>query len=208
MTSESGNGDGPKKVPVWSLSIRLFHWFLVLSVSIGWYLGYFRDFSNINWHFYLGYVVGGLLLVRVLLGIAGKTTERFSSLLWSPTATLRYAATITQRNPSRFWGHSPLGSLSVIALLLSLCVQVITGLFAEDDALFSSGPLSSYLSGSMTVKMTAVHYYNSRVLIALVGLHLLAIAFYLLWKRENLTGAMVTGRKFVDERTQKPSGRG
>jgi hypothetical protein len=33
------------------------------------------------------------------------------------------------------------------------------------------------------------------VLLGFIGLHLLAIAFYLLVKRENLVGPMITGRR-------------
>lgn len=182
---------------VWDMPVRLFHWALAICVGVSWYLGYFRSFDTIDWHFYLGYGIGALVVFRLIWGVVGPGTARLSSLFWSPRTIARYAATMTRRSPSGFRGHSPLGSLSVIALLVSLIVQVITGLCAEDDALFSSGPLAGYVSSETVLSLTSVHYYNSRILIGLIGLHVLAILFYLVWKRENLVVAMVTGRKDV-----------
>ena len=85
----------------------------------------------------------------------------------------------------------------MLAMLLSLAVQVTTGLFAEDDGLFASGPLAEYVSSSTILQMNAIHHYNSRILLALIGLHVFAGVFYLIWKRENIIGAMITGKKLV-----------
>ncbi|MGI9408419.1 MAG: cytochrome b/b6 domain-containing protein [Hyphomicrobiaceae bacterium] len=187
----------PGRERIWDLPLRLFHWALAACVITGWYLGYFRTFATIGWHFWLGYTVCGLLAFRILWGLFGPRPARFSSLVWPPRATLTYAATMIGRTPSHFPGHSPLGSLSVIAMLIALVVQVLTGLCAEDDALFSTGPLAGYLSPSTIVTLTAIHHINARIILALVGLHLFAIVWYLVWKRENLITAMITGWKTV-----------
>jgi len=195
--------DAPQPVPdlkrarVWDLPIRLFHWALALCVIVGWYLGYYRSFTTIGWHFYIGYAVGGLLLFRVIWGFIGPRPARFAALFWHPADVWRYARGLASRKPSGAAGHSPIGSVSVLAMLVVLAVQVVTGLCAEDDALFSSGPLAGYLSPSTIVTMTAIHYYNSKLVLALVGLHVLAIAWYLFWKRENLVVAMISGWKCV-----------
>ena len=39
------------------------------------------------------------------------------------------------------------------------------------------------------------HELAFRVLQGLIGLHLAAIAFYAVWKRENLVGPMITGAR-------------
>ena len=188
-----------KTEPVWDLPVRLFHWALVAAIATGWSLGYWRSFSNIGWHFYVGYAVGGLLVFRLLWGFIGNSAARLSALFWSPRATLNYVAQLPQRKPSGVRGHSPIGSLSVMALIASIATQVVTGLGSEDDGLFASGPLAEYLSPSMVLRMTEIHYYNSRILLGLIAMHLLAIVFYHVWKRENLVTAMITGRKAVKE---------
>lgn len=182
---------------VWDLPTRLFHWSLVASVSTGWALGEFRTFSTVNYHFYLGYTTAGLIAFRLVWGFIGPPPARLSALFPNPTEVMRYLADLKNREPSALAGHSPLGSLAVLAILASLMVQVSTGLFAEDDSLFSEGPLS-YLVSEKTVQFcNAIHDLNSKVLLGLVVLHVAALVFYLIWKRENLIHPMITGRKMV-----------
>lgn len=182
---------------VWDVPTRLFHWVLVLCVAAAWYIGDNRDFSNIEYHFYLGYTIGGLIVFRLLWGLVGPKPVRLVSLFHGPVSVVRYLATVFRREPSGTAGHNPIGSWSVIALLVSLSVQVTTGLFAEDDGLFASGPLAAYVSSSTILEMNSIHFYNSRILLVLIGLHVFAGLFYLVWKRENLIGAMFTGKKLV-----------
>lgn len=182
---------------VWDVPTRLFHWALVICVCAAWYIGDNRDFSNINYHFYLGYTIGGLIVFRLLWGLVGPAPVRLSKLFFGPVSVFRYLSTVFKREPSGTAGHNPIGSWSVLAMLVSLAVQVVTGLFAEDDGLFASGPLAGYVSSSTILQMNEIHHYNSRILLALVGLHVFAGLFYLIWKRENLIGAMFTGKKLV-----------
>ncbi len=184
-------------VCVWDVPTRLFHWLLAVCVCVAWYIGDNRSFGNIGWHFYLGYIVGGLLVFRIVWGLVGPRPVRLASLFHGPGRVLGYLRTVPRREPSGTRGHNPIGSWSVLAMLVSLIVQVVTGLFAYDDGLFDGGPLSSYVSQSMILQMNAIHGTNAKILLALVGLHVAAALFYLIWKRENLIGAMITGRKLV-----------
>jgi len=113
---------------------------------------------------------------------------------------LAYAATLTKRKPSGVEGHNPIGALSVLAMIAALIVQIVTGLFSEDDGLFSEGPLSEYISDSTVLTMTSIHHYTSRVILGLIALHIAAILFYWIWKRENLIRPMISGWKWVKKR--------
>ena len=84
---------------------------------------------------------------------------------------------------------------------LALTAQVVTGLFSEDDGLFFSGPLASEVSSGTVGMMTGYHNFFAKVVLVLVALHVAAILFYLVWKRENLVTPMLNGRKWVRERT-------
>lgn len=196
-----------KERKVWSLPTRLFHWALAGTVLTGLYLGEFREFSTIQLHFYFGYATGGLLVFRLLWGLFGPAEARFSHLVPSPRSLVSYLKHVLARRPSGVAGHNPLGALSVLAMLAALAVQVMTGLGSEDDGLFSSGPLVPYLDSGTVLKMTAIHYWSSRVVMALVVLHLVAILFYRVWKRDDLVTAMVTGRKKVRETDVAPNER-
>ncbi len=182
---------------VWDVPTRLFHWALVGTVLTGLYLGEFRDFSTIQLHFYFGYATGGLLVFRLIWGVIGPAHARLSTLLPSPGALLGYIGGMFRRRPSAVAGHNPVGALSVLAMLVALSVQVVTGLCSEDDGLFSQGPLAGYLDSATVLTMTALHHWSSRVVMALIALHLAAILFYRIWKHEDLVTAMVTGWKTV-----------
>ncbi len=186
-----------REARVWDLPTRAFHWLLVVSVVAGWLLGENLSFSNIQWHFYFGYMTGGLLLFRLIWGVFGPKPVTFRALIFSPTEIFSYLRRIGKRKPSGIAGHNPLGALSVIALLGTLMVQVMTGLFAASDDLFSSGPLSGLIDSSLVGIVNSIHEINSKILLALVITHIAAIVFYWLWKHENLVRPMITGRKLV-----------
>jgi cytochrome b len=106
-----------------------------------------------------------------------------------------YAKTLFSRKSGEYAGHNPTGSLAVFAMLALVAVQVTTGLFATDADEFVRGPLNGLVSSNTAYAITDVHYANINFLLALIGLHIVAIIFYLLFKRENLITPMVTGEK-------------
>lgn len=190
-----------EKARVWDVPTRVFHWVLVLTVSTGWWLGDNLSFENIQWHFYLGYATGCLVVFRVLWGFVGPRPSRFSALFFSPADVVRYALNAGKRKPSGVAGHNPIGALSVLAVLATLIVQVGTGLLSESDDFFTSGPLAEYVDTSVRQTANAVHEISAIVLLVLVAIHVSAILFYLFWKRENLIVPMLTGLKLIRKDT-------
>ena len=155
------------------------------------------EFDTIDWHFYVGYVVLSLIVFRVVWGVTGPVSARFSRLISSPRESLQYVQGVGTRQASGSPGHNPIGGLSVIAMLVSITFQAITGLFIESDDFFESAPLAGYVSDDTIGLLTSWHHLNAKVLLVLVALHLFAILFYLLWKKENLIKPMITGWKWV-----------
>ncbi len=188
---------------VWDPVTRLWHWVLALIVIINWAIGEFMSFDTIAWHFYLGYVVLGLLAFRVFWGFIGPRPVRWKSLLVRPGEILSYLTKILNRQPSGTPGHNPAGSLSVLALLMVLMGQAVSGLFIESDDFFESAPLVSYVSEAVVNLFTWLHHSFAEVLFVLVVLHLAAIVFYRLWKSENLVKPMITGWKWVRVETSE-----
>ena len=203
MTSAPKNSDPAPEghafetARVWDIPTRVFHWALVATVTAGWLIGENMTFTNIEWHFYLGYATGGLVVFRLFWGLVGPKPAKLSALVPSPKSAINYLKNITKRTPSGVHGHNPLGALSILALLGSLAVMVTTGLFSESEDLFAKAPLAHLVDKSMIQTANAVHEIFAKVLLALVGLHVAALLYYLLWKRENLIRAMVTGMKLV-----------
>ena len=192
--------EGYRREAVWDPVTRAWHWLIAASVITGWALGEFRTFSIMQWHIYLGYVTGGLLVFRYAWGWAGPSPVRHRTLFASLRGIPAYVRRVGRRQPSGVPGHNPIGALSVIAMVLALTVQVVTGLFSEDDALFYSGPLASEVSSEVVSTMTAYHNYSAKAVLVLVALHVAAIAFYFVWKRENLVTPMLNGWKWVRNR--------
>ena len=177
---------------IWDLPTRLFHWLLVvciagavICVNIG---GYWMQ-----WHAYFGYAVLSLVLFRVLWGFIGAVHSRFITFVPSPQ---RLIAFLSGKQGGGL-GHSPLGSLSVIALLLVVGIQAGTGLFTDDDIAFQ-GPLAKYVPNATVSLLGSIHELNSNILFGLIGLHLLAIAYYQWVKRTSIVMPMIQGDKEVD----------
>jgi cytochrome b len=182
---------------VWDPVTRLWHWFLALIVITNWGFGEFMSFDTIEWHFYLGYSLLGLLAFRILWGFFGPQPVCWKSLLPAPGDVVAYLRGVLHREPSGTPGHNPIGSLSVFALLIALMGQGVSGLFIESDDFFESGPLVAYVSEAVVNRMTWIHHLSAKVLLVLVILHLAAIVFYRIWKRENLVKPMINGWKWV-----------
>jgi cytochrome b len=91
-------------------------------------------------------------------------------------------------------GHNPNGALSVLVMLAALLLQAVTGFFANDE-IVSAGPFYGLIAPATSNRITALHEANSYVVLALVGLHLLAVAWYGWVAGRPLVRAMITGRK-------------
>ncbi|WP_415402164.1 cytochrome b/b6 domain-containing protein [Tateyamaria sp. SN3-11] len=194
-----------EKKRVWDFPTRAFHWALVATVCVGWYLGEYRSFSTIALHFYFGYAVGALLVFRIIWGFMGAPASRWHALSLRPRQVLGYARTLPTRSPSSYDGHNPLGALAVVTMILVLAGLVSTGLFAEDDTMWAEGPFANWLPSDWTVTVTAYHSYFSRAVLVLVLIHVAAVLFYWIWKNENLIKPMITGWKSVRTSSSTPN---
>lgn len=191
---------GPPR-PLWDVPTRVVHWSLVVLLLVSW----FSAGENMQLHRWSGYAIVGLLVFRLWWGVAGGSTARFAHFLRGPAATLAYTRTLGARSPSDGAGHNPLGAWSVLAMLAVMLVQVGLGLFASDLDGLESGPLSHLVSFEASRAAAELHETVFRVLQALVALHIAAIGFYWVWKRQNLIGAMVTGKRPFQGEALRPA---
>jgi cytochrome b len=184
--------DHHQPVRVWDLPTRLFHWLLALAVTGAVVTA---KMGVMTWHFRLGYVIGGLLVFRLVWGLVGGRWSRFHRFVYGPGALLRHLRGRPRPGEHLDVGHSPTGALSVFALLALLAVQVGTGLVADDE-IAHQGPLNRFASSDTVVSATGWHHgWGQWLLLGLIGLHVAAIVFYLVAKRSNLVGPMWHGDK-------------
>lgn len=190
--SASSLASNTTAVRVWDLPTRLFHWALVLcfvaafiTVKVGG--------NAMLWHQRCGYAIGALLLFRLLWGVVGGYWSRFGQLALGPQRVLGYVG--GKPHAQDDVGHSPTGAWAVLAMLLLLALQVTSGLMSDDEIAFA-GPLSRFLSGAVVGQATYFHaHIGQYALLGLIGLHLAAVAFYILRLKKSVVRPMVCGDK-------------
>jgi len=181
-----------KIIRVWDLPVRVFHWLLVLCI-IGSLISVNLGGNAIEWHAYFGYSVLTLLIFRITWGFVGSTHACFASFFPNREKILNYL----QGNAPRVLGHNPIGALSVFALLFTLSVQVITGLFVDDEIAFQ-GPLAKYVPNWVASFLSEIHEGNQVVIYTLIAIHIAAIIYYKKFKGEDLIKPMISGDKEID----------
>jgi len=182
------------KLRVWDLPTRVFHGALALSV-LGLIVTGQTGGDAMAWHFRLGYAVFTLLLFRLCWGIVGGHWSRWRNLPLSWRSLMAYRQGLL--DPMLTTGHNPAGSWSVLAMLCWLALQVGTGLISDDD-IANAGPLAALVSGSFVSAATAWHKgLGKGILMGLVLLHVGAVVWHKLRKRQALTAAMLHGDKTV-----------
>ena len=184
-----------KTIRIWDLPVRLFHWALVVLLAVS----YLSGKAGGDWmklHFWSGYTILTLVLFRIAWGFVGSTTARFSHFVKGPAACLAYMKGLLLGRRTFEIGHNPVGGAMVVVLLFAVLAQAAAGLFSADTDMGTvNGPLANLIADKWVDRLTHFHEFWVNVLLILVGLHVLAAVFYLVWKRQNLIGAMFTGHK-------------
>lgn len=181
-------------VRVWDTPTRLVHWLLIALVSFSWWSA---AHHHMDYHRYSGSALLGVLAFRIYWGFFGSSTARFAQFVRGPRSIWAY---LRSRETHSSPGHNPLGALSVILLLTLLLTQVALGLFSVDIDGLESGPLARFVSFEVGRACARLHGLGFHVLEYFIALHVAAIAFYALFKRENLVAPMITGRKIWPRR--------
>lgn len=201
---------------VWDFPTRVFHWGLVVAVSVSLVSA---KTDNMEIHVTSGSFVLGLLVFRLLWGVWGASTAQFHRFIPTPQRLFDYlfpskthSKLSKKKNTEEdidndtdvekvIIGHSPIGALSVIALLGVLIFQTMTGLVADDD-IYITGPLIDWVDGSTSSWATSLHLQTGDFLLALIALHIAAIVFYRIVKKMHLVTPMITGFLSAKESTK------
>jgi cytochrome b len=128
--------------------------------------------------------------------VVGSSTARFADFLRGPRAIAAYIGELRRgRTEHAVIGHNPLGGWSVAAMLGLLGLDLGLGLFAVDVDGDQPGPFAGLVSFDQGREIAHVHHWVFNTLLALIALHLAAILFYAVVRRDNLIGPMLTGAK-------------
>lgn len=181
-----------KQIKVWDPLVRLFHWTLVGAFGIAW----LTEDEWMDLHVTAGYIIMGLLLIRLLWGFIGTRHARFADFVTSPSTALNYLKQLSSFQAKRYIGHNPAGGLMIIALLFSLILASISGLAAY--GVEGYGPLAEWLH-SYGIRndelLEEVHEFFANLTLFLVLIHIAGVVVESLMHNENLVRAMFTGSK-------------
>ena len=178
---------------VWDLPVRVSHWMLVAAFA-GAYVTNALGVNYFRYHVWCGYAVIVLVLFRIVWGVVGTRHARFEAFVRGPRDTLRYVQSLLRGSEQRHAGHNPLGAWMLLALLLMMLTQAVTGLFG-DDQIFNLGPLYGYVTAETSSRLTSLHRRLFYWIAAAAAVHIFAVLVHVFVKRENLVIAMITGRK-------------
>jgi len=186
-----------KMIKVWDPLVRIFHWSLVSA----FFIAYFTEDDLLDLHVYAGYLIGGLLIFRLVWGFVGSRHARFTDFVKRPREVWAYLKSIIGQHPRRYLGHNPAGGAMVIALLSSLVLVTVSGiaLYGIEE---SSGPLAASLSGAGEFwedVVEGVHEFFANATLALVFFHVLGVLMASFQHKENLVKSMIDGRKPADD---------
>src|SRR6516225_6530286 len=203
----------PASILVWVPLVRFGHWALVAAFAVAYFSAEEEAGGTDLSHVWGGYVVGAIVVLRVLWGFVGPRHARFSDFVRSPIVALVYFRELLYGCARRYIGHSPAGGAMVIALLVCLAATVATGLIAYGEQ--GKGPLAAALitdanangneaghralaetGGERTESVIAeLHGLIANITVALVVMHIFGVTVASFVHKENLVLAMITGRK-------------
>ena len=158
---------------IWDLPTRLFHWLFAICLLGAYITG---EEEIMDWHARFGVTIFDLMVFRIIWGLVGPKAVRFSTLFGAISDLPAYIRSFPNSSHSKMRGHNPLGALSVLAFLIIALVMATTGLFNEDDVIFT-GPLY-YTAPELSGIAHNIHEIFQAPIIPLILLHLAAIIFH------------------------------
>ena len=199
----------PASTLVWDPVVRFGHWALVAAFAVAYLSAEEEAGGPDPLHVWGGYVVGVLVVLRVVWGFVGPRHARFSDFVRSPIVALVYFKDLLYGRARRYIGHSPAGGAMVIALLVCLAATVATGLIAYGEE--GKGPLAVVMvtdaneagsralaerrGGETESTIGELHGLMANITVALVVAHIFGVVVASVVHKENLVLAMITGRK-------------
>lgn len=187
---------GPRQIQVWDPLVRVFHWGVVAAFATAFLV----EDDLLGVHTWAGYLVLGLVAVRLVWGFIGTRHARFSDFVRGPGAVLGYLRNLTNPAAPRHLGHNPAGGAMVILLLILLTATGLSGL-ATLGAEEMAGPLAGLLADASPGTghwFEELHEVLANLTLGCIVLHVLGVLLSSLAHRENLVRAMFDGRKRAD----------
>ena len=145
-------------------------------------------FSYFYIHEISGITLFLLILFRIYWGFFGGFYSKFKNFNLNKNSLLNFF----KNKEKKYFGHNPLGSLSIFSIFLLILFLSLSGMFSSDD-IFYDGPfvkLAPQLVGFFTNIHNILHYFLYTLLI----LHLCAVSYYQFYLKEKIINQMIDGK--------------
>jgi cytochrome b len=150
----------------------------------------------LNYHSAVGYMVGILILFRIVWGFAGPKYSRFSDF---PIGISKIKAFFTDMKGSKSTsiGHNPGASVVMLAIILFTLMITVSGTLLLASK--GQGFFSSFNIGISSDSLKEIHEICVYIVIGLVVLHLLGnLVDFIFNKKAGTLQSMFTGYKNVE----------
>lgn len=175
----SAGRTSPRKILVWDAPVRVFHWLMVASFAGAWLTAESERWRMV--HVTLGYTMAGLVAFRILWGLVGTRHARFTNFVRGPAKIVNYVRSILRGNPDHYTGHNPAGAVAIVALLGLTIAITATGWATFNE-----------IGGKLIAEG---HEAAATFMLVLACVHIAGAILSSWLHRENLIGAMISGRK-------------
>jgi len=185
------------QIEVWDPLLRWFHWLLLLCFAVSWW----SEGRDIRVHIMSGSLMAGLLLFRLIWGVAGERHARFASFFPSITGIRQHIGELLAMKAGDYLAHTPVGSVMIFMLLTGLIVLTGTGMalmgLQTGVGLFAAWSATAAFASELLIQN--IHNWCFNMLLCLIAIHLAGVLVESLLQRRNLVMAMITGKKTIKE---------
>lgn len=165
------------KILIWDRIVRLSHWLLASSFFVAYISAESERWRLV--HVVSGCLVFATVIMRVVWGMMGRQSARFSHFISAPRLAIRYLRSLASPHPEHHTGHNPAGGWAVIGLLSLSLLASVTGWLAYNN-----------MGGT---QLGHWHEFASHLALLLVIVHIAAVILSSYVHKENLLAAMFTG---------------
>ena len=172
-----------RKIIVYDLPTRFFHWFYAFLFLAAFIIAITIDDDNplFSYHMMAGLMLGFLLVLRLIWGFTGTRFARFSSFKLNPSELIQYFKDVLVTKTKRYVGHNPASSYAAIIMFISTIGLVLTGI--------------AMTSGSRNEFYKEIHELFAYLFLITVIIHLAGLIFHNLKHKDSLWSSMLDGKK-------------
>ncbi len=173
-----------QKKLTYDLPTRLFHWIFALLFSAAFFIAKsFDDESKVYpVHMLLGFMLVFSVILRIIWGIIGTKSARFSSFRLSPNELVNYFKDLLVNKTKIYFAHNPASSWAALLMFISTIGLGITGYLMVSNA----GGKDFY---------EEIHELFANTFIVLVIFHISGVLFHSFRHKDGIALSMIHGKK-------------